>query len=791
MAIRITRSAKLLNYVQNDNGLTKFYSELDSGLAAGDYVYISGGNYDNCSSSYDGSFDPYTNTAYVVKSVNANDNSFTLDITYTGTQVVSGTDDVFCGRSVMVTGQMAYPKIGDGVLGRLSSNDSALGVKTIPNSLQNSNPTYMYQGIWNGGSIMHAQWGKWAFSGPAPSIQTNKMVLATVPIKVSVRANNDGLGYSMFRSGTFGSGSLAASHAKWFNGTLNGGTFSNGIWSNGEMSSVYAKAVFSNGKWYAGTAKDVLWQDGTWYGGTWYGAYNIAVNTMSISGANLRVYVDSRYLPMFSNGDSILLTGVTGTAQTPSGDSLFNNYTATVNNTPSSAGYISFTKPSSTLPSPASYAAARISFAAFKKGSWQSGTANVGVFGNSTSTGDTDTYFSGTANSIVWLNGLFTGTISRTNQNGGSKVYNGLILNSSLDGSTMYNGHFKNGIMVNSSFDGGFFIDSTAVNCIIGNNILYKAVWVGGTFMGGYASENTYWKSVNYMGGTWAYPLQYQAQVFPGNTYTNLGTATTLQLPTVGQQAFNITTEKLATLKAPAVATALRSDPVFIPAAANKPMSIIEFSGITYFRGYKYMDLVDVTNINAANMSPGWASPGPAPTIDSYWTMYNPTSGIGVTNYEFFGRSTDGMPTTWQLSIGLTQGITTTYYVGPGTDTLPMPGAYTLTLEIDFDELLNVVTQLPAGALEIDSVVITKDTGGGPTSYISQSGAYVYPGSTGYSYAWVGTTDLTVPNLTTNLGSIPVTLNPGDILDITVNYKTRNTYQGPITAGSVNASFTA
>lgn len=790
MANRITRSVKLLNYIQNDNGLTKFYSELDSGLIIGDYVYFSGGNYDNSSTSYNNSFNPFSNKKYVVKSINNNDNSFTLNITYTGTNVQIADEDVFISRTCFITGQIAYPNIGDGIFGRLyKTNDLIIGTSVIPSPIRNINPVYLYQGIFNGGEIKQIQWAKYAFSGPVPSINSNKVQLANIPIKVAVGANNDGFGYSLFRSGIFGSSNYGLNFIKWNNGKFYGGIFENGIWYNGEMSSIYDICSFVTGTWNNGIAKDVIWYDGTWLNGSWYGANNINIISMSINGGNLRCVVEDKYLELFSNGDDILLTGILGTGQTVDGDSDYNNYIATVNNSnPLSDGYIQFTYPSSVLPLSFNYINAKITFSKFIKGNFSGGIAYNGVFGNTGLTADTDINFIGTGYSIVFLNGYLNGTINRSNMYGSSKLYNGLYNFSNITGSSIYDGQLKDSNINECNFDGGFFINSTSIGSSIGNslNLSSKVIWVNGTFINSIANENILWKKVNYVNGQWAYPASYLQYMIPNTTYINYGTITTMQLPIAGNQTYNIIQDNLGTLKTPAVATALRLSPYFVDVSLGDPIGVIEYNGTSYLNGYKYLASGDITNIDSANLSVSWQSPSATPVINTNKTLLNASTGTGRTNYEIYKKSTDSFPDTWLFRIALDIGSNINY----GPTTILSFGVATLCLEIDIDETSAPVTQLPPEALEITNILITKDSGGGPITLFNMSGSYKYTDNTQYSYPWNGLDLLTVPNIGNgNVGDITFSISSGDTIAITINYITRNTYNGIKTADTISTTF--
>ncbi len=87
------RSSKLLNKAANLGGKLTLYTELNHTLSAGDYVYISGGYYDNTTDNVyssiwltsDNIFTNQSNKSYKVLSVNAAQNSITLDVNVSGT----------------------------------------------------------------------------------------------------------------------------------------------------------------------------------------------------------------------------------------------------------------------------------------------------------------------------------------------------------------------------------------------------------------------------------------------------------------------------------------------------------------------------------------------------------------------------------------------------------------------------------------------------------------------------------------------------------------------------------
>jgi hypothetical protein len=539
-------AVRLLNLItpSNDNR-TVFTTEVDSGLAIDDVVYVYGGIFDNttklvCASPVSGNANSLANLfikskgtqGYKVTAVDTQFNRITLDIPFNGqTNLVSNDPNEMCyvAKSRFVSGKLKKTTWNGGIFGakEFDAKYAQLGTPNDKAALTWNNGAFaggwLHRGTWNSSTLA------------SKTTIRYKLVNGQIVKDLSVGNNVDSFGYNTWLSGTFGYSAISAVDVTWNNGYFLGGTWKHGTFVNGHMSSTSKRTVWKDGINKNGTFRDVIWEYGLFENGKWNTFGGIKVSNMSYDRANNSIIltIDDAHkhkISMFKASDYAQLSSIT-LKQDGSPASYIHKHQGYISAADIRSNSISipFTFEGKSMPDIAdlNFSNAYVSFSSISNITIKNGEFIGPVISNDANR----IWENGICKSVIWTGGAFVGQMVSDVAHGRSYWLNGTFNGSLMENvywvtgtantGNKYNLHWEDGIHAGGEIHNSYWIKGT-----FNAGKFLGGTWVAGDFNGassimqGTDESNVRWKGGKFNNGTGSYILWENGEFFNG-TMTN------------------------------------------------------------------------------------------------------------------------------------------------------------------------------------------------------------------------------------------------------------------------------
>ena len=796
------RPSKLLDYTADNGGLLELKSEYDTAIESGDFVYITGeSSLDVFTESHMDAFDPFDPYAkgYEVVSVDASNNSIVINYAYSGS-ITIGVSHI--STVYQASGHVSYGLIYSACVGEDGATDKIrYGNETMPPVFASvfnvpMNTAYIN---WLGGTFKTGRWHELSIAPPSTTVKYT--MSGSIPVPVTTSPNNNGYGYTWFRSGEFGNAD-DTQPVKFANGTMYNADWLSGLLSGGILDGDRGRIEITTIEAYAGTTVGCVFNGGNIYGGTHHGARdvrpsNIAFDTFPSPNSIIVSFSTEEDIQHFASGDVVSLhVQKTPNFPAPPAPGLpvdtfldyYNHISDTISsgditiNTGTNTYTLELDIPAwldTSVPLPFLIGRFYATKGVFIDCAIDSATLDMAHLNAASATDIIVT--NSTVSSTLVSNAVLYNCAMNSNNDDQSKLTGGLLQSCSISKLHAINGRMIGGITIQSDIDGGIWQGAQMRLSNIRSG-LYESLFVSGQFIDSYKDSSNQWEQVNYVSGNWTGYTGPPALVTNGTlVYTdwhptaspgglnyavlppNYGTWNNVVGP------YNVSTNYYS----PDVATVLG-------------IQVIDDLTSNVYSERVVVDGNLKTQIDSTNTAISGSLPLPG-FINIIEPTGQVTAAAGQSRVRYIKYDSVPVdPTGYTVQLRLTIGVTE---YGPGPVSIGSPGSAILKMNID---TINAATQWPDDAIKVTGVNVIITPGPPPMIFPSGGGTlpqYIPNLGGGSPTPWGGAASYTLID-TTLSSPITFAVSPSDTVMVNVSYDFKLTAGGSYTSAGQMDTFT-